>query len=127
MKTYIADFETTVYEGQKDTEVWASALADIDDENDYVFVFHSIEETLDYLKLVDDDITLFYHNLKFDGNFWLWYLLHEKGFKQGIDTDSVGNYIMKKPKDLKANEVVYSISDMGQWYMINFKAISFVV
>lgn len=121
MKTYIADFETTVYEGQKDTEVWASALADIDDENDYVFVFHSIEETLDYLKLVDDDITLFYHNLKFDGNFWLWYLLHEKGFKQGIDTDSVGNYIMKKPKDLKANEVVYSISDMGQWYMINFK------
>lgn len=121
MKTYVADFETTVYEGQEETEVWASALADIDDETDYVFVFHSIEETLEYLRLVDDDVTLFYHNLKFDGNFWLWYLLHEKGFKQGIDTDDAGNYIMKKPKDLKANEVVYSISDMGQWYMINFK------
>ena len=64
MKTYVADFETTVYEGQEETEVWASALADIDDETDYVFVFHSIEETLEYLKLVDDDVTLFYHNLK---------------------------------------------------------------
>ena len=121
MKTFIADFETTVYDGQEDTEVWASALADIDDIEDNVFVFHSIGETLDYIKFLDEDCTLYYHNLKFDGNFWLWYLIHELNFKQGYDVLDDGTFVMKKPKDLDNNEVVYCISDMGQWYTVDFK------
>ena len=28
---------------------------------------------------------------------------------------------MKKPRDIGNNEVVYTISDMGQWYTITFK------
>ena len=75
MKTFVADFETTVYDGQESTEVWASALADMDDKDDTVFVFHSIAETLEYIRFLDQDIVLYYHNLKFDGNFWLWYLI----------------------------------------------------
>ena len=99
MKTFAADFETTVYEGQTDTEVWASALADLDDENDTVFVFHSLLETMEYIQYLQDDIVLYYHNLKFDGNFWLWFLLHELGFKQGYDTLDDGTLVMKAPKD----------------------------
>lgn len=124
MKTFVADFETTVYDGQESTEVWASALADINDEKDNVFVFHSIDDTLDYLRFLSEDVTLYYHNLKFDGNFWLWYLIHEKHFKQGyeiISNDNYQEYIMKKPRQIANNELVYTISDMGQWYTITFK------
>lgn len=121
MKTFVADFETTVYDFQEETEVWASAVADINDENDNVFVFHSIEETLQYIELLAEDVTMYYHNLKFDGNFWLWYLIHEKRFKQGYEIVDNDTYIMKKPRDINNNEVIYSISDMGQWYTITFK------
>lgn len=124
MKTFVADFETTVYDGQESTEVWASALADIDDEDDTVFVFHSIAETLEYIRFLEQDIVMYYHNLKFDGNFWLWYLIHELHFKQGyeiIKSDNITEYIMKKPRQIANNEVVYTISDMGQWYTITFK------
>ena len=124
MKTFVADFETTVYDGQESTEVWASAMAELSDPNDTVFVFHSIDETLEYIDFLDEDVVLYYHNLKFDGNFWLWYLIHELKFKQGyevIRTQDFIEYTMKKPKDIANNEVVYVISDMGQWYTITFK------
>ena len=121
MKTFVADLETTVYLGQESTEAWASAVADIDDENDTVFVFHSLEETLQYLRFLDEDVVLYYHNLKFDGNFWLWYLIHELHFKQGYEIVNEDEYIMKKPREINNNEVVYTISDMGQWYTITFK------
>lgn len=121
MKTFVADFETTVYDGQESTEVWASALADINDENDTVLVFHSIDETLEYLKFLDEDIVMYYHNLKFDGNFWLWYLIHKLKFKQGYEILNETEYVMKQSRDIANNEVVYTISDMGQWYTITFK------
>ena len=124
MKTFVADFETTVYDGQESTEVWASAMADINDPEDNVLVFHSIGETLEYIHFLNQDVELYYHNLKFDGNFWLWYLIHELHFKQGYEVIKDGElleYIMKKPKDIANNEVVYVISDMGQWYTITFK------
>lgn len=124
MKTFVADFETTVYDGQESTEVWASAMAELSDPDDTVFVFHSIDETLEYIDFLAEDVVLYYHNLKFDGNFWLWYLIHELKFKQGyeiIRTQDYIEYTMKKPKDIANNEVVYVISDMGQWYTITFK------
>lgn len=121
MKTYMGDFETTVYDGQTSTEVWASALADFDDETDSVVIHHSIDETLDYLASLQDDVTVYYHNLKFDGNFWLYYLLEVRHFSQGYEILDDGSYHMKKQKDLKANEVIYMISDMGEWYTVTFK------
>ena len=119
MKTYAADFETTVYEGQKDTEVWASALVGLTDTEPVVH--HSIGETLAYLVKQDEDAVLYYHNLKFDGKFWLSYLITELNFKQGFDYISETDVIFKKKKELKSNEVIYSISSMGQWYTITFK------
>lgn len=37
---YMADFETTVYDGQTETEVWAAALVKIGTEA--VVIYHSI-------------------------------------------------------------------------------------
>ena len=123
MKTYIADLETTVYDGQTSTEAWASAIVDINapDETSSVIILHSLQDTLDYLDHQDEDAVLYYHNLKFDGQFWLYYLLEVLHFKQGIEIISPTEVIMNKPHDLKNNEVVYSISSMGQWYSIAFR------
>lgn len=123
MKTYVADLETTVYEGQTSTEAWASALVDIEapDETSSVLIHHSLSQTLAYLDFCNEDATLYYHNLKFDGQFWLSYLINKKHFKQGYEKLADGTIVFKKPYDLNNNEVIYTISDMGQWYTITFK------
>ena len=123
MKTYIADLETVVYDGQTSTEAWASAIVDIKAPNDIgsVLIHHSLSETLRYLDTQDEDAVLYYHNLKFDGQFWLYFLIHDMHFKQNIIQIDPTTVEMGDAKDLKNNELVYCISDMGQWYTITFK------
>ena len=50
-RVYMADLETTVYDGQTFTEAWASALIDMDapTEPEYVMIHKSLDETLYYL------------------------------------------------------------------------------
>jgi len=116
---FMGDFETTVYEGQEFTEVWASAIVPFYSED--VSIFHSIDDTFKYLVSYPGHVQVYYHNLKFDGEFWLSYLL-TNGFKPAItgsyDTD---NLAWKKEKDMKINEYKYFISDRGQWYYIVVK------
>lgn len=119
MKIYSADLETTVYEGQTSTEAWSSALVELG--SDTPLIFHSLAETLEYLDSRNEDAILYYHNLKFDGNFWLYFLIKELGFKQGIEHLADGSVKIKEAKELKEKEVIYSISSMGQWYTITFK------
>ena len=119
MKVYSADLETTVYEGQDHTEAWSSALVALDSDNP--LVFHSLAETLEYLDNQDEDAVLYYHNLKFDGNFWLSYLITELKFKQGLERLPDNTVKFKDRKDLKEKELIYVISSMGQWYTITFK------
>lgn len=123
IKTYVADLETVVYDGQTETEAWASALVDVkaEDELSSVIIHHSLYETLEYLADMREDAILYYHNLKFDGQFWLYFLLHDMGFSQGYEIDETGAVHMKTRKELGNKEVTYCISDMGQWYTITFK------
>ena len=120
MRIYCADLETTVYEGQTSTEAWSSALVSMDDGAEPM-VHHSLAETLAYLNSQKEDAVLYYHNLKFDGNFWLSYLITELKFKQAYDV--IDNTVVqwKDVKKLKNNELIYCISSMGQWYTITFK------
>ena len=82
VRKFMCDFETTVYEGQTSTEVWASASVEFYTEN--VSIFHSIDEQFQYFKALNCDIVAYYHNLKFDGNFWLSYLLTKLKYEQAI-------------------------------------------
>ena len=117
---FVGDFETTVYKGQTDTEVWASACVEL--FTDEVVIHHSISETFDYLKSLDSNIIVYYHNLKFDGSFWLSYLLVNEGFTQAIENDNgYGHPDFIERKYMKNNTVSYSISGMGQWYRIIVK------
>ena len=116
---FMGDFETTVYEGQEFTEVWASALVPFYSED--VKIFHSLDETYKYLLEYPGHVQVYYHNLKFDGEFWIAYLL-KNGFKAAVkgsyDTDDLQ---WKKEKEMLVNEYKYFISDRGQWYYIIIK------
>lgn len=117
----VGDFETTVYEGQTSTAVWASAVVEVGTEE--VHIFHSIEETYDYLTSLSRNVIIYYHNLKFDGDFWVNYLLYVKQFTQAYTKISEIPFSVKwqDKKEMCNNSVRYSISKMGQWYTIIFK------
>jgi hypothetical protein len=117
----MCDFETTVYKGQEYTEVWASAAVELYTED--VQIFHSIDEQFNYFLEQDCNIIAYYHNLKFDGSFWLSYLLIDKHFKQAYDkTGEAENAVVwKKDKFMDNNSFKYSISDKGMWYTIIIK------
>ncbi len=118
---YAADFETTVYEGQEYTEVWSSALAPLWADESEAVIFHSIGDTYDYLSTLGGMVTLYYHNLKFDGEFWLNYLL-TKGYHAAYKLDEHGEFEeWLKPWELQSNEMTYNISSQGQWYKITFR------
>lgn len=120
-RKFMCDFETTVYKGQKSTEVWASASVELYTEN--VQIFHSIDEQFNYFKSLDCDIIAYYHNLKFDGNFWLSYLLTDLKYEQAYESfnedGTQGEFI--KERYMKNNTFRYTISSMGQWYMVTIK------
>lgn len=113
---FVGDFETSVYEGQTDTEVWASGSCELFTEN--VSIFTSIDEQFAYYYSLKSDIIVYYHNLKFDGSFILDYLLIKEKYKQAFIIDKDQNYHWVSDKDMPRHSLKYSISDMGQWYQI---------
>ena len=113
-KRYVADFETTVFEGQKSTEVWAAALVEIGTED--VTVFHSIEEFLYFVFAIPYEKIVYFHNLKWDGQFIMSYL-HTHGYREALAPEGSPHYFKKK-KYMNDNEFRYTISDRGQWYSV---------
>lgn len=93
-----ADFETTT--DPNDCRVWAACAVDID-TLETVHLSNSIDSFFEWLQ--DKNTVCYFHNLKFDGEFILSYLLRN-GYKFN---DS------RKPKTFDA-----LISDTGQWYSI---------
>lgn len=118
---FMCDFETTVYDGQKDTEVWASACVELYTED--VKIFHSIEKQFNYFVGLKENVIGFYHNLKFDGTFWLDYLLVKLKMEQATEKigDSETDVEWLQERYMKNNTFKYSISDKGQWYTIIIK------
>lgn len=113
---YMADFETTVYDGQEKTEVWATALCKLNctDKND-VLVRNNIDDFMwDLKKLThNSDTVVFFHNLKFDGAFILDWLLRHKEYKHRFELGDIPE------RQYVPNEYTYLITDMGVWYSIS--------
>lgn len=120
-RIFSCDFETTVYKGQVNTEVWASASVELYTED--VKIFHSIKEQFEYFKNLKENIIAYYHNLKFDGPFWLSYLLIDLHLKQAyVPLNEQGSEVeWLEDKYMENNTFKYSISDKGQWYSIIIK------
>lgn len=113
----VGDFETTVYEGQDHTEVWASALVELGSED--VEIYHSLDETVERLVNAKQNFRIYYHNLKFDGTFWVdWLLKH--GYK--LATQTIKNTVSwLEPKDMLCSTFTVSIAGLGQWYKLLIK------
>lgn len=118
---FVGDFETTVYKGQTNTEVWASASVEMYTED--VLIFHSIGEQFEYFVGLNSDIICYYHNLKFDGSFWLSYLMIDLGLEQACNKGEkdINDFSFMSPKEMPNNTFTYSISNMGQWYKLIIK------
>ena len=119
LRYFIGDFETTVFDGQDFTEVWASALVELGTED--VQIFHSIDETFEYIKGLDSNVCIWYHNLKFDGNFWLYFLMQKLHYEQAIIKKNECEAEWESEVDMWSKSFKYSISDRGQWYSITIK------
>lgn len=120
-RIFMGDFETTVYQGQTSTEVWASALVELWTED--VIIHHSIGETLRFFKDLKQNAVVYYHNLKFDGEFWMYYLIKVLGYKQAINLDEEKPELSEwvERKRMPRHSVRYQISDRGLWYSITIR------
>lgn len=120
-RIFSADFETTSYEGQTFTEVWAAAIVELGTED--VTIVNSIDDLFKLICSFDFNSIIYFHNIKFDGEFWLHYLLTYTKFKQCFNQPdksvAVGEFTERK--FMKSGEFRYSISSKGQWYSITIK------
>ena len=118
---FVGDFETTVYPGQVRTEVWASASVEL--FTDDVLIYGSIKEQFDYFISLNTNLVVYYHNLKFDGDFWMPFLLVDMGFQQAYEKtgENPNDIEWLAEKHMKNNTFKYSISDKGMWYSIIIK------
>lgn len=102
-KRYVADFETTTWEKDK-TRVWAYAICEIDNlEN--IIIGNNIESFMKFCENEKNPLINF-HNLKFDGEFIIYYLL-KNGYKHITKNDE---RVSRTFKTL--------ISDLGMFYQI---------
>lgn len=115
----MADFETTVYQGQDKTEVWAAAIVEYYTES--VKILSSIEEFMEYCFDLADDMIIKFHNLKFDGSFILYHLmtyLSKRGYKSAYNKET--NKFLPR-NEMPSKSFSYLISTQGQWYQITVK------
>ena len=105
--TLMADFETTT--DPADCRVWASCAVDID-TLEVVHLGNSIDSFMDFLK--GKNTKVLFHNLRFDGEFLLHWLLNN-GYKFNLGMDDNGKRVA-----LKENEFSCLITDDGLFYSI---------
>lgn len=123
VRYFAADFESTTYEGQTFTEVWAAACAELFSQ-DGPTTFSSIGDFYNYLCALNSNLIVYFHNLKFDGAFLLSYFLKDLGYKQAYADTSFNDVFSCEwyaNKDMPDQSVKYIISDMGQWYSLTVR------
>lgn len=100
---HLCDFETTTL--ADDCRVWGWASCSITN-TDNITMGNNIESFIDFSSS-KKKMTIFFHNLKFDGGFIDNWLLHD------------GYQVISDKKYLVPKSFTTTISGMGQWYAIN--------
>ena len=100
---FSCDFETTTQEN--DCRVWAFACCEIGKPDNFIYG-NSLDDFMAWCANSKHNYKCFFHNLKFDGEFIVNWLL-ENGFE----------YVENK-KDRHDKSFTTLITDMGQWYQI---------
>ena len=102
MKRFTADFETATWIKNK-TWVWAWAICEIDNPENVIYG-NSIETFIEEIKKENNPI-IYFHNLKFDGEFIISYLLNHQ-------------FEWVESKEKSDNTFTSLISDMGLFYSL---------
>lgn len=100
---FSCDFETTTVED--DCRVWAFACCEIGKPDNFIYG-NSLDDFMKWCANWETNYKCFFHNLKFDGEFIVNWLL-DNGFE----------YVEDK-KDRHDKSFTTLITDMGQWYQI---------
>ena len=103
MSTFVADFETTT--NPEDCRVWAYAVCEVGNSEN-VEIGLTIDDFMSWCKSGKENHTVFFHNLKFDGQFIMQWLFHN-----GFEHTTI-------PKDKKTCTFNTLINDMGMYYEI---------
>lgn len=103
MRKFTADFETNVDEN--DCRVWAYALCEIGNTNNFIYG-NNIEDFIKWCSNKKENYVLYFHNLKFDGEYIFSYLLQN------------GYTCIKDKIDRQDKTFTTLISDTGQFYSI---------
>lgn len=97
---YTADFETIT--DPLDCRVWAYGICEIGNPDNFIYG-NSIDGFMQWCRQ-QGSVTTYFHNLKFDGEFILYWLF-QNGFK-----------FVENRRDLDTNTFTTLISDKGQFY-----------
>lgn len=103
MGTFVADFETTT--NPEDCRVWAYAICEVGNSEE-VIIGTTIDDFMRWCRDQKENHKVFFHNLKFDGQFIMQWLFHN-GFKHTTD-----------PKEKDTSTFNTLISDKGMYYQI---------
>lgn len=103
MRKFTADFETNV--DLDDCRVWAYAICEIGNINNFIYG-NSIDDFIKWCSNTKENYTLYFHNLKFDGEYIFSYLL-ENGYT-----------CIKDKNERNDKTFTCLISDTGQFYSI---------
>lgn len=102
-KIFTADFETN--NSEDECRVWAYALCEIGNF-DNLIVGNNIKDFITFLANKKENYLVLFHNLKFDGNFIISYLL-QNDYK-----------VIKKDEEIKDKTFKCLINGMGAFYSI---------
>ena len=103
MRRFTADFETNVSED--DARVWAYSICEIGNIDNFIYG-NNITDFINWCANKKQNYTLYFHNLKFDSEYIISYLL-QNGFE-----------VIKDKQDRRDKTFTTVISDMGQFYAL---------
>lgn len=117
-KIFACDFETAV--DPDETFVWLAGCSEL--FTNQIFKFQTIDSMFEFFwkKNRKYNIVAFFHNLKFDGMFWLDFLMNHKKLKlAGINGKN--GWVYYSDKAMSSSTFKFLVNSKGEWFGIKIK------
>lgn len=120
---YVADFETSsTDETDDEVFVYATGLMKVNDNRNILYYNNNIENFVkDLYKMETSTSIIYFHNLSFDIEFLLNYLVNKQGFKQVVNSyeeNEEGQTIKSEKRELKQSKTFEIIYANGTFYQV---------
>ena len=120
---YVADFETSsTDETDEEVFVYATGLMKVNDKRNILYYNNNIENFVkDLYKMETSTTVIYFHNLSFDIEFLLNYLVNKQGFKQVLNSyeeNEEGLNIKSEKREMKQSKTFEIIYANGTFYQV---------